>query len=96
MNIDNQKFQEYIQARDKHKQEMSIKYDKLKKVLIPFGKFKGKTISSVSELSDRRYGNIGKQYLRWVMNNVEINNDLVKEAVEFYEKYVYLSGDGYD
>ena len=96
MNIDNQKFQEYIQTRDKYKQEMSIKYDELKKVTIPFGKYKGKTISSISELYDRRYGNIGKQYLRWVTNNVEINNDLVKEAVEFYEKYVYLHGDGSD
>ena len=96
MNIDNQTFQEYIQARDKYKQEMSIKYEELKKVTIPFGRYKGKPISSISELSARRYGNIGKQYLRWVMNNVEINNDLVKEAVEFYEKYVYLHGDGYD
>ena len=96
MNIDEQKFQEYIQSRDKYKQEMSIKYDALKKITIPFGKYKGKTISSISELYDRRYGYIGKQYLGWVLNNVEINNELVKEAVEFYEKYVYLRGDGYD
>jgi hypothetical protein len=31
MNFDEQKFQEHIQARDKYKQEMSIKYDELKK-----------------------------------------------------------------
>ena len=31
MNIDNPKFQEDIQARDKYKQEESIKYDELKK-----------------------------------------------------------------
>ena len=47
MNIDNQKFQEYIQAREERKKQMSIKHDELKNVTIPFGKYKQFTYCSV-------------------------------------------------
>ncbi len=96
MNIDNQKFQEYIEAREKRKQQMAIKYDELKHVTMPFGKYKGQRISMIQDIEDGRHGKVGKQYLRWVMNNVEIENDIVREAVKFYESYFYLPGDGYD
>ena len=58
--------------------------------------YKGQRVSRISELTNRRYGNIGKQYLRWVSNNVGIEIVVLKEAVEFYEDYIYVSGDGHD
>ena len=96
MNIDNQKFQEYIEAREERKKQMSIKHNELKNVTMPFGKYKGQLISLIQDIEDRRHGEVGKQYLSWVFKNVEIKDVVLKEAVEFYKDYYYLHGDGYD
>ena len=39
---------------------------------------------------------VGKKYLKWVLENVEIKNELLKECIEFYKTYYYNHGDGYD
>ena len=96
MNIDNQKFQEYIQAREERKKQMSIKHNELKNVTMPFGKYKGQRVSLIQDIEDGRHGKVGKQYLSWVLQNVEIKDALLKEAVKFYKDYYYLHGDGYD
>ena len=95
MNIDNQKFQEYIQAREERKKQMGIKHDELKNVTIPFGKYKGQRVSLIQDIEDGHHGKVGKQYLSWVLQNVEIKDALLKEAVKFYKDYYYLHGDGY-
>ena len=38
----------------------------------------------------------GKQYLTWVSNNIDVQNELLNEAIEFYKDYHYPHGDGYD
>ena len=53
-------------------------------------------ISLIQDIEDGRHGKVGKQYLTWVLNNVEIKDALLKEAVKFYKDYFYLPGDGYD
>ena len=50
MNIDNQKFQEYIQAREERKKQMAIKHDELKNVTIPVGKYKGQRVSLIQDI----------------------------------------------
>ena len=96
MHFDEQKFQEYIQQREESKKQQQVKYNELKDVKMPFGKYKGQRVSSIQDIDDRRYGKVGKQYLRWVLNNIDIEDGVLKEAIEFYENYFYLSGDGYD
>ena len=63
---------------------------------MPFGKYKGQRESLIQDIEDGRHGKVGKQYLSWVLNNVEIKDALLKEAVKFYKDYFYLPGDGYD
>ena len=86
MPIDNQKFQEYIQAREerkKHLDEMNAKYHNVK---MTFGKYKGEKVYDLANM----------QYLTWVSNNVDVENELLNEAIEFYKDYHYPHGDGYD
>ena len=96
MTINEQDFQEYIQQREEGKRQKRIKFDELRNVIMPFGKYKGQRVSMIQDIEDRRHGKVGKQYLRWVIKNVEITDAVLKEAVEFYESYFYLPGDGYD
>ena len=96
MTINEQEFQEYIQQREESKKQKRIKFEELRNVIMPFGKYKGQRVSMIQDIEDRRHGEVGKQYLSWVFKNVEIKDVVLKEAVEFYKDYYYLHGDGYD
>ena len=96
MNFDEQKFQEYIQAREerkKHLNEMNAKYHDVK---MTFGKYKGQKLYNISQIEDRYCMKTGQKYLTWVSNNISVEDELLKEAVEFYTDYYYPHGDGYD
>jgi len=86
MPIDEQKFQEYIQAREerkKHLDEMNAKYHHVK---MTFGRYKGERVYDLANM----------QYLTWISNNVDVENELLNEAIEFYKDYSYSHRDGYD
>ena len=96
MKFDEQKFQEYIQAREekkKHLDMMNAKYDDVK---MTFGKYKGQKLYNIAQIEDKYCMKLGQKYLTWVSNNVEIEDELLNEAVEFYKDYYYPHGDGYD
>jgi len=96
MNFDNQKFQEYIQQREdtkKHLDKMNAKY---RDVRMTFGKYKGIKLYELAQKHDRYYNYPGQEYLQWVSKNVDIEDELLNEAVEFYKDYYYPKGDGYD
>ena len=90
------KFGEYIKQREEHNKKMQLMNAKYKDVRIPFGKYKGNTIYDIAVLKDRYYMPVGKKYLKWVLENVEIKNALLKECIEFYKTYHYNHRDGYD
>ena len=90
------KFGEYIKKREEHNKQMDIMNAKYKNIKIPFGKYKGSTIYDIAVLKDRYYMPIGKKYLKWVSENCDIKDKLLKEAVEFYKTYYYNHTDGYD
>ncbi len=90
------KFQDYINKREEHNKLMDEMNYKYRNVILPFGKYKGKTIYSVATKKDNYHGYPGKEYLKWVSKNVDIKDKLLKEAVEFYKKYYYHHTDGYD
>ena len=96
MTIDNKEFQEYIQAREerkKHLDKMNAKYHDVK---MTFGKYKGEKVYNLATIQDSYFRCPGKQHLTWVSNNVEVENELLNEAIEFYKDYHYPHGDGYD
>ena len=96
MPIDEQKFEEYIQQREdtkKHLDKMNAKY---RDVRMTFGKYKGIKLYELAQKHDRYYNYPGQEYLQWVSKNVDIEDELLNEAVEFYKDYYYPKGDGYD
>ena len=95
MNFDNEKFQEYINAREEKKKNMDKLNAKYKDVKMPFGKYKGIKLYDIAQIHDSYYFYEGQHYLTWVSSNMEIKNDLLKEAIEFYKDYYYPKGDGY-
>ena len=96
MTIDNTDFQEYIQACEERKKHMDKMDAKFKDVKMTFGKYIGKKVGDLAKMHDRYYNFPGKQYLTWVSNNVEVENELLNEAIEFYKDYHYPHADGYD
>ena len=91
----NDGFAEYIKKREEHNKKMDEMDIKYKKVSFTFGKYKGYTVRSIALLQEN-HCDTGKQYLKWVSKNVDIKNELLKEAVEFYKKYYRHYTDGYD
>ena len=89
------KFSEYIKSREEHNKQMNRMDNKFRKVGFTFGKYKGYTVRSIALLQEN-HCDTGKQYLKWVSKNVDIKNELLKEAVEFYKNYYYHYTDGYD
>ena len=86
MNFDEQQFQEYIQAREAKKQHMNILNAKFNDVRMTFGKYKGEKVYDLANM----------QYLTWISNNVDVENELLNEAIEFYKDYYFPQGDGHD
>lgn len=91
----NQKFYDYLQKREEHNKKMDEYNYKYKNVVMPFGKYKGMSIYNIAMHKDR-HEQVGKNYLRWVLKNVEIKDKLLKEVIEFYKSYYYHHTDGYD
>ena len=91
-----QKFYDYIEGRKVHNKKMDEMNSKYKNVRMPFGKYKGSSIYSIAEFKDRYFMPVGKSYLKWVSENVEIKDPLLKEVIEFYKDYHYNYRDGCD
>ena len=89
-------FNDYIKRREEHNKKMDKYNSKYKDVVIPFGKYKGSRVYDIAVLKDRYYMPIGKTYLKWVSDNVEIKDKVLKKCIEFYKTYYYNPGDGYD
>ena len=96
MNIDNKKFQQYINDREAKKEHMNTLNAKYHDVKMTFGKYKGQKLYDIAQEQDRYCMKPGQKYLTWVSNNVNIENELLSEAIEFYKDYHYPYGDGYD
>ena len=59
----------------------SIKY---KSVVMPFGRYKGKKVYDIASIKDGNGFELGKNYLMWVNENVQITNKLLEETIDFY------------
>ena len=59
----------------------SIKY---KSVVMPFGRYKGKKVYDIASIKDGNGFELGKNYLIWVSENVQITNKLLEETIDFY------------
>ena len=61
-------------------QNLLLKY---KAVAMPFGRYKGKKIYQIANIKDGNAFEIGKQYLTWISENVDIKNQLLEETINF-------------
>ena len=89
-------FQDYINQREAKKKNMDKLNAKYHDVRMTFGKHKGIKLYELAQQHDRYYNYPGQKYLQWVSKNVDIEDELLNEAVEFYKDYNYPHGDGYD
>ena len=96
MSFDEQKFQQYINDREAKKEKMNMLNAKYNDVKMTFGKYKGQKLYNISQIEDRYCMKTGQKYLTWVSNNIIVEDELLKEAIEFYKDYYYPHGDGYD
>ena len=62
-------------------QNLLLKY---KAVVMPFGRYKGKKIYQIANIKDGNGFELGKEYLIWVSENIEIKNPLLEETIDFY------------
>ena len=62
-------------------QNLLIKY---KAAVMPFGRYKGKRIYQIAAIKDGNGHEIGKEYLKWMMENVETKNAFLEETIAFY------------
>ena len=62
-------------------QNLLLKY---KAVVMPFGRYKGKKIYQIVNMKDGNGFELGKEYLIWVSENIEIKNPLLEETIDFY------------
>ena len=92
----NQKFNDWITKREQHNKQMDEYNARYKYAIMPFGKYKGWSIYGMAICKARYATPIGQNYLQWVSKNVDINNPLLKEVIEFYKDYYYHHTDGCD
>ena len=57
---------------------------KYKPVVMPFGRYKGRQIYDIAKIKDGNGFELGKEYLKWIMENVELKNQLLEETIDFY------------
>ena len=62
-------------------QNLLLKY---KAAVMPFGRYKGKKIYQIANIKDGNGFELGKEYLKWIMENVELKNQLLEETIDFY------------
>ena len=65
-------------------QNLLLKY---KAVVMPFGRYKGKKIYQIAKIKDGNGFELGKSYLKWISENIEITNQLLEETINFYLEY---------
>ena len=53
-------------------------------VLMPFGKYKGKTIEDIADIKSSNGFEKGKDYLRWLLEKVPLRSNILQEAIEHY------------
>ena len=53
-------------------------------VLMPFGKYKGKTIEDIADIKSSNGFEKGKDYLRWLLENISLKSQILQEAIEHY------------
>ena len=61
-----------------------MKSFKYKSVVMPFGRYKGKKVYDIASIKDGNGFELGKNYLMWVNENVQITNKLLEETIDFY------------
>jgi len=61
-----------------------MKSSKYKSVVMPFGRYKGKKVYDIASIKDGNGFELGKNYLMWVNENVQITNKLLEETIDFY------------